>query len=345
MRTNRKHRTLRRKRTRKHLRKQRGGAESFRRLIVQMAPDEGLGNQLFTLAIGIRAQKLTKIPLYIILNNSKYHTKNSYKSLYENHERNVFILEGDNANIIMEQAKPVLDKKTNHIPAKIDDSNFIWNPHNSGDVKVPGDLYQNYESVQSVISDVKSLLLHNEFENEAKKSMYDPLRNETDSEHSAFMHIRLGDYKKSGWAQNTEFFIDALKELEKNPLIKVVYVICTDEEYYKENESKLKGATTRELRLYNNPDELAAMYKMILCSAGAILSASTFSAWGAMMGADMNDKSTIIYPKQWIKHIKWGDNPLMFPKRWIPVNSTGLEAEHGYSWRKNAESTKKGGNI
>jgi len=314
--------------------------------MVSMPPDEGLGNQLFILGVGLRAQKLTKLPLYISLNYSEYHSKNSYKSLYENHERNVFILEGDNTNILMEKAKPILDKKTNHnqIIAKIDDSNFILNPDDSGDVKVPGDLYQNYESVQSVISDVKSLLLQNEFENEKNKSIYDPLRSETDSAHSAFMHIRLGDYIKSGWAQTTEFFIEALKELEKNPLIKVVYVICTDETYYKENESKMKGVTTKELRLYNNPNELTALYKMMLCAAGAILSGSTFGAWGAMMGADMNDKSTIVYPKQWVKNFNLGeDNPLMFPQRWIPVNSTAVEGEHGYIWRKNAESAKKGG--
>jgi hypothetical protein len=333
----------RRKRTRKHSKKQRGAGQSGRRLILKMSPDEGLGNQLFTLAMGIRAQKLTNLPLYIILNNSKYHTKKSYKDLYENHERNVFILEGDNANILIEHAKPILDKKTDSVIAKVEESHFIWNPDDSGDVKIPEHLYQNYEGVQSVISDVKSLLLQNEFENETKKSMYDSLRSETDSEHSAFMHIRLGDYKKSGWAQNVDFFIEALKELEKNPLIKFVYVICTDDNFYKENESKLKGATTKEVRLYNNPDEVAAMYKMILCRAGAILSASTFSAWGAMMGADMNDKSTIIYPKQWIKHIKWGDNPLMFPKRWIPVNSTAIEGQYGYSWRNDAEAAKKGG--
>lgn len=332
----------RRKNTHKHPKKQRGGAEPVRRLIIQMAKDEGLGNQLFILGIGLRAQKLTKLPLYIILNYSKYHSENTYKTLYERPEKNIFILETDTPDSVMEQAKPILDNKSNKIPTKVEDSHFTWNPDDSGDVKVPADLYQNYGTVQSTISDVKSLLLENEFENETKKSVYDPVRSETDSAHSAFMHIRLGDYIKGGSAQKVEFYMDALKELEKNPEIKVIHVICTDEKYYKENESKLKGATTKELRLYNNPNELAALYKMILCTAGAILSASTFSAWGAMLGADMNDKSTIVYPKQWIKHMDWGDNPIGFPQRWIPIDSNAMDGEHGFDWRKEV-GTKKGG--
>ena len=308
-----------------------------------MAKNEGLGNQLFILGIGLRAQKLTKLPLYIILNYSKYHSENTYRTLYERPDKNIFILETDNPDSVMERAKPILDKKSDHISTKVEDSHFTWNPDDSGDVKVPPELYQNYGTVQSVISDVKSLLLENEFENETKKSIYDPLRSETDSAHSAFMHIRLGDYVKSGWAQNVDFYVLALKELEKNPMIKVIYVICTDEKYYKENESKLKGATTKELRLYNNPNEIAALYKMILCGAGAILSASTFSSWGAMLGPDMNDRSTIVYPKQWIKHINWGNNPMGFPQRWIPIDSTAMDGEHGFDWKKSADYAKKGG--
>lgn len=326
----------RRKRTRKHSRKQWGGHPSGRRLILRMLHNEGLGNQLFILGIGIRAQKLTKLPLYIIPSYSKYHSTNSYKTLYESPERNIFILEGDNATLVLERAKLILDKKSNHIPTKVEDSHFSWNPNDSGDLRIPDDLYQNYAGVQTSISDIKSLLMQNEFENEKNKSTYDPVRSETDSAHSAFMHIRLGDYTRTGFLQNVDYYVSALKELEKNPLVKVIYIICTDEKYYRENESKLKEATTKELRLYSNPNELAALYKMMLCTAGAILSSSTFSAWGAMMGADMNDKSTIVYPKQWIKFLKWGDNPLMFPQRWVPIDSSNTEPDHSFDWKKNA---------
>lgn len=350
MRSSRKRPLYRRKRSSKYLTKQRGGDRPARRLIVRMVAGEGLGNQLFILGIGIRAHKLTKLPLYIILNYSEYHSKNSYKTLYDCPERNIFVLEADNANTIIEHAKPILPKKPDsllresaNITIKVEDYHFIWNPNDSGDLKVPEDLYQNYANVKSEIPDVKSLLLRNEFENEKNKSIYEPLRNETDSAHSAFMHIRLGDYIKSGFSQNIDFYMNALKELEKSPLVKVIYVICTDEKYYRENESKMKEATSKELRLYNNPNELAALYKMMLCTAGAILSSSTFSAWGAMMGADMNDKSTIVYPKQWIKKMNWGDNPLMFPKRWVPVESSNMKGEDGYDWKKSAGLIAGGG--
>ena len=83
MRSSRKRPLYRRKHSRKRPRKQQGGGgRPARRLIVRMVAGEGLGNQLFILGIGIRAHKLTKLPLYIILNYSEYHSKNSYRYIH-----------------------------------------------------------------------------------------------------------------------------------------------------------------------------------------------------------------------------------------------------------------------
>ena len=73
----------------------------------------------------------------------------------------------------------------------------------------------------------------------------------------------------------------------------------------------------------------------MLCTAGAVLSPSTFSAWGTMMGADMNradmnradttDKPTIVFPEGWLEHDSDPINPLMFPEpKWtkIPNHAT-----------------------
>ena len=54
---------------------------------------------------------------------------------------------------------------------------------------------------------------------------------------------------------------------------------------------------------------------MSLCLAGACISASTFSTWGAILGADQNEKSTIIYPKTWsVSHSN--SSAQKFPGRW-----------------------------
>ncbi len=58
---------------------------------------------------------------------------------------------------------------------------------------------------------------------------------------------------------------------------------------------------------------------MSLCIAGACISASTFSAWGVILGADTNPKSTILYPSVWF--VDGNSDCMQFPERWqkIPV--------------------------
>ena len=54
-----------------------------------------------------------------------------------------------------------------------------------------------------------------------------------------------------------------------------------------------------------------------------MISSSTFSAWGAMMGVDLspskNADTKIVYPQNWLEHDHDGNNPLVFPDTWIGI--------------------------
>ena len=54
------------------------------------------------------------------------------------------------------------------------------------------------------------------------------------------------------------------------------------------------------------------------CRGGAVLSGSTFSAWGALLGPNENPESLIIYPAT-MQHLSGSKNPMSFPDRWTAV--------------------------
>ena len=101
--------------------------------------------------------------------------------------------------------------------------------------------------------------------------------------------------------------------MDKIDKISSIYVLSDDMGWCKEqsfSSPKIKWADTDDIQ----KDELKSFYLMMLCMGGAIISASTFSSWGVMLGADQNPDSTILYPSNWF--ITGNSKQLMFPERW-----------------------------
>jgi hypothetical protein len=210
-------------------------------------------------------------------------------------------------------AKSVLNPKgyTN----KWSNANIDYTEANIGkNVKIKDTIYQNYVSIQPVIQEVKDTLMKNEF----NKDEYNTYRESTKSDESAFMHIRRGDYAGTSWEQPIEYFFRGLDELEKNPSIKKIYIISNDIEWCKSHDAEWKQHTKKEIEYDGTPNELEALYRMILCRGGAVISGSTFSSWGAILGPDMNPTSTLVYPLI-VGQYAGVENPFNFPSRWIGI--------------------------
>lgn len=300
-------RTRRKKQTLKK-RRQRGGQKC---LYIGLAG--GLGNKLFMYASGLVAQKITGTSLCITGDLKSPHSSNNYTHLFD----------GKHTTNGMDSAKEIM---TGKLYDKWSKSDITYDSSDPSNIKLPPDYYQNYEVVSTIIDDsnkltaidvVKNMLLKNEF----NKPKYDSIR-QMNLKGSAFMHVRRGDFKTNLlWLLESPYYSQALRLLKN---IEKIY-ICSDEiEWCKENDSLWKQATSTPIVYLEGKDELETLYYMILCEAGAIIPNSTFSAWGAMMGADKNPNSVIVYPSPWNPTDGGKPNAFSFPARWKMIERATL---------------------
>jgi hypothetical protein len=283
-----------------------------------MMGGEGLGNQLFTYASGLLAKKVTGLPICIIPVKDNPHSKIDYRYLFDG-----TIVDQTALKKRISEAKSIVKNvKQDGVVGRWLNSNIQYNSNtNKGmNVKLPSLLYQNYKGIESVIPQVKESLIKNEFHKEKYGNLKE--KHNIHPSTSAFMHIRRGDYVERNWSLNISYYAVALDHLNKNTTIEKIFIVSNDIDWFKSNSSKFGEHFNREIIYLDNLNELETLYCMMCCEAGAIISNSTFSSWGAMLGADMNSKSTITYPSPWINRApKNYENPFMFPDRWIRINN------------------------
>jgi len=135
---------------------------------------------------------------------------------------------------------------------------------------------------------------------------------------TAFIHVRQGDYKKLSWEQPDTYYINALtklNELDTDNAIETILIFSDNISWCETQMDKWRNIAPKKKIETKDADELQTLYMMMQCKAGAIISGSTFSAWGAMLGANENPKSIILYPKN-IRQFHGATNPMAFPDRW-----------------------------
>ena len=125
------------------------------------------------------------------------------------------------------------------------------------------------------------------------------------------LHVRRGDYLHSCFkdifpVQTLEYYRAALAKLV---LKGEVYVFSDDMDWCRNQ------AFFRELPgvvFVNEPNEIAALRLMATCGGGMICANSTFSWWGAFLGA-YGLRNPVVVPKNWIR----GGCGNLFPREWI----------------------------
>jgi hypothetical protein len=125
-----------------------------------------------------------------------------------------------------------------------------------------------------------------------------------------FLHVRRGDYLKAPpnlhWIMDTEYYRKALMNVPTNLRW---FVLSDDLAWCKEQEL---FTDFRSIQIVDEPDELDGLALMSLCHGGAVLANSTYSWWGAMLGAELA-AAPVVYPSMWFSDAK----PELFPSRWI----------------------------
>lgn len=286
-----------------------GGTGDDKCVFIDLMTNEGLGNQLYIYAAGLTVKKKTGLPLCIVPSKGNPHSKKNYTTLFNGKamEMNKNQKRYNNAKTVLSSGS-MINPWTNN--------NIKYNNSNKGkNVKVAAALYQNYTSVKDVIPQVKDSLMNKEFNKDIYRQ-YDTIK----SNNTAFIHIRRGDYPEH-WRADVEYFINALTKMNEFPEITTIFVFSIDDDWNNANKDKLQACVpgkTLDFTHAKNDDELQVLYMMTLCMGGAIISPSTFSSWGAMLGADMNPNSRIIYQKTNNLYANVV-NPYSFPERWIAI--------------------------
>lgn len=291
-----------------------GGTADSPCIIVDLASNAGLGNQLFIYSAGLVAKNKTGLPMCILPAKGKFHSATNYRELLFKQGSPV---EEADMQSRLNRATKVHENIKNNPHGKWSNKNLPTNKmHN---IAMKGVFYQNYESIKSAIPQIRNDLT------EVFKNRYPTFEEEafkgTSRDVTMFMHVRKGDYGDKSLP--TEYYQKAIGIINGISKIKTLYIVSDDVNYCKSQVDSKIWTPTAEVRWLNPEDakdELKTLYLMSMCSGGAILSGSTFSCWGAFLGADGIEDSIIIYPTKWYT----GDSKLLsFPEpvgnKWISI--------------------------
>jgi len=253
----------------------------------------GLGNQMFIVAASYVAHKESKSPLYILQQptNNKHNSTNNYNA-------SIFKYFGIHLSISQDNTLP------NYSTFFNSDGFAKWNPSSIQAGTRMSSYFQYYPALEPYEDDIRFLFLRglDEYRSKINDSYYD----------CAFLHIRRGDYLNLPdfhYNQSLDYYKQASEIIKKTGVTKIV-VISDDLSWVRQQEM-FKEET---YELYDSTDELQSLALMSKCTAGAICANSTFSWWGAFLGAHRARKTCIV-PEKWIVL------PIvsLFPKEWIII--------------------------
>ena len=244
----------------------------------------GLGNQMFTMAAGYAVHKASGMPLYILQNPSNKHNKRGHdynKSIFMNFGIHIDLPQKNAWSIGYSQFSP---------------GGFsAWYPESINPGTCMDDYFQFYPSLEPYEVELRKLFL---------KGLTMP---EKDYSSYAFLHIRRGDYLEYSdihYIQPLEYYKKASENFSK------ILIVSDDNDWVK-SQDFFKDS---KFELFDSDDELETLAVMASCKAGAIIANSTFSWWGAFLGAH-GLRNKVYAPEKWISL------PVvsLFPEEWIIV--------------------------
>ena len=252
----------------------------------------GIGNRMFIVAASYVAHKHSLAPLYILQepDNNK-HNKRKYdynKSVFKYFGKHINLTQGN----VYSLGYRVFDSR----------GFDAWFPESIQ----PGTLMTSYFQYSPPLIP---------YENDLRKLFVQGLedfRNKFTRDYSncAFLHVRRGDAH-----QNLHIYyllpVDYYKEcvsklMDRNKVDKII--ILSDEMSWVKEQEYFKSDL---FELYENEDELETLALMTLCTGGAICGGSTFSWWGAFLGAH-GKRNPVFVPKNWINM----KVECLFPEEW-----------------------------
>lgn len=258
----------------------------------------GVGNRMFIVAASYAAHKHTSLPLYIV----KQSNNNKHNKLDYDYNKSVFKYFGQHLELTDLDMYQLLGYKL------FEPEGFKpWFPENIQPGTMMSSYFQYYPPLKPYEFDIRELFIKGlaEFRNKFTR----------DYSNCAFLHVRRGDYREHPelyYLLTVEYYQECVfKLLNKNKVEKII--ILSDEMEWVKEQNYFNSEIFEH---YENSDELDTLALMSLCLGGAICGCSTFSWWGAFLGA-YSIRNPVFVPKNWIKM----DVPSLFPEEWISITN------------------------
>lgn len=256
----------------------------------------GLGNQLYIYSAGKVMQKALDVPIYLKLHTQSVfaHTSTDYRPILFNDFESI------------EAGDP---KMSNKVDARV--QNNFWDTWSVDSIPrdpekyvfIPDQWYQHFPSVQGVIPEITEKVVS------ILKLRYPDTHVE---DGAVFIHVRRGDYTdkiNKIYLLDMEYFNTAVSKIDTDNTVQRYYIFSDDIRWCRQQ----KWNTNKQIIYIDEPDEMKSLYMMSQCKSGAIISNSTFSTWGAILGS-YKSGATIVYPSKWL----YGAST-EFPAEWIRI--------------------------
>jgi hypothetical protein len=250
----------------------------------------GIGNQLFQYAAAVALQDAERE--VSITKAGKAHSARDYRG-------------------IIYTRVPWVDVAPSGTPVRCLQSFPAWkiDDYKGLDNTVLQGYFQYLPAIQEVLPQVRSDLL------KVLATYQDTLRvkyNITSPSSTGFIHVRRGDYLTAPpchhWIMDTHYYRMGLTAIDTQ----LRWIVLSDDiAWCREQELFTKFPM---IEVADEPDELSGLALMSLCHGGAIIANSTFSWWGAMLGAEPAG-AKVVYPSLWSSNSK----PELFPSTWIRI--------------------------
>jgi hypothetical protein len=253
----------------------------------------GLGNQLFQLSAAYIVSK--KTPIHLLHSSPRANLHNKF-----GHDYNKTVFKH-----LTKHFKPIYNLVGYTLPPRPYSRCYL--PYSPDDIKagsVMMDYYQYYPPMKPYENEIRELLT------KGVREFGRPL----EAKVPVFMHIRRGDYVGKShmhFLQPIEYYEKAYSILTEKVCPDALYIVSDDIEWVKSQPFFL-GLPNRIF--WEEPDELKTLALLSLCVGGAICANSTFSWWGAFLGA-YGARNPVIMPKHYFI-----DAPIdLFPSEWIVI--------------------------
>jgi len=287
------------------------GATATTQQTIVLALQGGLGNQLFQYAAGLAVVRVFRragvtATLLLAPPEENKHSGRDY--------RGVLYTSGT--------ASDAAEKDTSYVIWYPADSFMAWAPEDLAAAAAAAGMplymrgfFQYYPAVAEVLPFVR----HEVLRKIPERRLYVQKRYEIeDPRRAAFVHVRRGDYveleKEGFWNLGADYYRAALQRIRAGRPLQRIFLVTDDPAWC----SAQPWIAEEGLELADEGDggpgaaELTALALMSMCEGGAVIANSTFSWWGAWLGAAAAG-GPVVYPDRWYQESR----PELFPADWI----------------------------